>query len=624
MLIIISGYRRDSFLKIFRTNDEGVVKQSARSAAINRGYLARLIAVENSLEKFLLIYSHIQKCQHQVLSLGAGYDTLYFRLRNQGVVDTKYCRYFEVDFPIVAKTKSHFIHRNLNQFFTKCMAASETFEFDGVFSLIGCNLTQVQEMESKLESCKFDWSKPTFILTECSLTYVDVKDVTNILGWLSRKLSHFLLVDYEQIQPFDAFGQIMVDHFSKRNSPLKCIHTYHSIDLHRKRFENLGLTTIIHTISEIMSHFKGPNERKIALSVDDQFDEYEELQLKCSHYILLLASNSNPMLQDLNLSQSCPPPKRSYFDLHQTMQLKPLKTDPICSRFGHRCWKWNKHIYLFGGYSQTSFRDNVIVKLTEDLNIVERATFPENHTMHAGLAVCSSGLAYVFGGRASPNQSGNSLYKINSDLQCDKIVSVGDMPEPRWRHTLSSVNDQTLVLIGGKTTVKVFGDIWTFNTQESAWKRVANLPCPLHSHSASVMEDQIVLFGGLTDVEEVWENVCIIDTVTWTVNVIGLPESVIPRFSHTSHIRGNKLVLVGGVSNAVTQPGISVLEFNPKRTGFEKCIEMKVESDKSLLIQHSSLMEGQHLTVIGGGSNCFSFGMHVNRSAFESDLEAEQ
>ena len=97
--VVESGYRIDPFLKIFRTNNKNVVKRATRSSAINRGYLARLIALECSLEKYLLIYNSIG-VRHQVLSLGAGYDSLYFRLRNQGIIKAKYCSYYEVEFPI--------------------------------------------------------------------------------------------------------------------------------------------------------------------------------------------------------------------------------------------------------------------------------------------------------------------------------------------------------------------------------------------------------------------------------------------------------------------------------------------------------------------------------------------
>ena len=87
------GYRHDPFLGVFRRRADGTsCPTPARSAGVNRGYLARVVALENTFEKACLIYSRVLRTHHNVLSLGAGYDTMYFRLRNQGVIDTEMCR----------------------------------------------------------------------------------------------------------------------------------------------------------------------------------------------------------------------------------------------------------------------------------------------------------------------------------------------------------------------------------------------------------------------------------------------------------------------------------------------------------------------------------------------------
>ena len=86
----MTGYRHDPFLAVFR--GDAAKCSGQRSAGVNRGYLARVVALENTFEKLCLMYSHILKTPHNVLSLGAGYDTMYFRLRNQGVIDPTLCR----------------------------------------------------------------------------------------------------------------------------------------------------------------------------------------------------------------------------------------------------------------------------------------------------------------------------------------------------------------------------------------------------------------------------------------------------------------------------------------------------------------------------------------------------
>ncbi len=96
----------------------------------------------------------------------------------------------------------------------------------------------------------------------------------------------------------------------------------------------------------------------------------------------------------------------------------------------------------------------------------------------------------------------------------------------------------------------------------------------------------------------------------------------IGRFSHTSHlIRGDQLVLVGGVSNA-QEPGIGIVNLKSKIVR-EFSIELiPLEAPLTL---HTSYVEEDvdgrvRVFTFGGGTNCFSFGMHVNKSIIEIQL----
>ena len=101
-----------------------------------------------------------------------------------------------------------------------------------------------------------------------------------------------IFVDYEQIRPFDHFGQILKRHFSNRGSALKCIDFYPTVEAHRKRFLDLGWTECrIQTIEQIVrTYFDAYEKQRIRTKVDDPFDEMEELKLKCSHYVLIVGA----------------------------------------------------------------------------------------------------------------------------------------------------------------------------------------------------------------------------------------------------------------------------------------------------------------------------------------------
>ena len=520
--VIESGYRVDPFLKIFRTDDQGVVKCSLRSAAINRGYLSRLIALESSLEKYLLIYSSIG-ITHQVISLGAGYDSLYFRLRNQGVINPKYCSYYEVDFPIVPQTKWHFIYKNdmLRSFFksSKSYYKNECFSIDnGDFNMIGCDMTDTKELETRLQALGIDWNLPTIVFCECSLTYVKVSQSIALTSWLTSKLRQLIFIDYEQIVPHDSFGQIMVRHFRKRNSALKCVEHYPTIHDHQRRFLSLGWKSC--SILDIETVFKrntGMHELKRWQNIAEQFDEQEEFKSKCLHYILLVGCNSdlikaNCLLNDYNLNNRHRiTPIAFNSKVTRFIKATEIHSRNCCSnilaRWGHCLWHTpSGDIVIFGGYSPKTFRDSTLSALSIErdcFNLKLKKTFPLKETLFSAVAQLANFDVVVFGGRSSLDKASNKLFIMNSygenlrELRCNKV------PEARWKHTLNAISEQRVVLIGGRNKEKYFSDVYVYNVKQNTWKLVKKLQYALYSHSTCNWYneednlDRIVVSGGI-------------------------------------------------------------------------------------------------------------------------------
>ena len=73
---------------------------------------------------------------------------------------------------------------------------------------------------------KFNENEPTLLLSEVVLTYMAVNSGNSVLKWISEMFSNCVLAIYEQISPSDPFGQVMISHFKKLGSPLKCIAKY--------------------------------------------------------------------------------------------------------------------------------------------------------------------------------------------------------------------------------------------------------------------------------------------------------------------------------------------------------------------------------------------------------------
>ena len=76
------------------------------------------------------------------------------------------------------------------------------------------------------------------------------------------------------------------------------------------------------------------------------------------------------------------------------------------------------------------------------------------------------------------------------------------------------------------------------------------------------------------------------------------------------------VALVGVVSSAVTQPEICVMQLDRKLNRVVQVEEVGLECENIvLLFNHDSFVDHSacELVVIGGGGNCFSFGMNVNQ-----------
>merc|ERR1719483_1919503 len=96
------------------------------------------------------------------------------------------------------------------------------------------------------------------------------------------------------------------------------------------------------------------------------------------------------------------------------------------------------------------------------------------------------------------------------------------------------------------------------------------------------------------------------------IDVRQLDVKIIPRFSHTAHVIGDHLLVVGGVGLGDIPP---VEVFNLV-TGEVVSCELPVNVGDELLMvhNHGSVVVGGHLYLVGGGGNCFSFGTHYNKT----------
>ncbi|XP_053872091.1 tRNA wybutosine-synthesizing protein 4 isoform X2 [Malaclemys terrapin pileata] len=551
------GYIQDGFLQYF------VTKRCRRAPLIHWGYYVRARAVDHCVREFLRqSQGHPRR---QILSFGAGFDSLYFRLKAVGLLSCTVV--YEVDFPSVASRKAALIKG------TKDLAmvvggvggresGAMSFAVED-YKLLGVDLSELSKLEQALKEAGLDPEVPTMLLAEVVLTYMEISRSDALIQWAAQHFPCAQFVVYEQMHPEDPFGRIMQQHFSQLNSVLHALAQYPDCEAQRRRFLQRGWAKCsVLDMNEFYASFIPEDERRRVQALEP-FDEYEEWHLKCSHYFILAASKG------------------------KELAWTPLFSKMPGGRLFHTvtCVSGSQALAVGGRMSPTN----------ADLGILW-LRFPESMTA--------------------------------SDPDCVVVELVSpqpaeDLASSRWRHTTTEVmcqGQKYLFIYGGRSAVQpVLGDWYFLYLEEFSCRRIpvgGPVPEGRHSHSACSWDGGALIAGGLGAAGQPLNSVLFLRPTgsgfQW--QDVETHPPFIPRYSHTAHVHDGKLLLVGGVwLHSASVPGVTVIDL---MTGFSLDYQIDTVSLKwpLMLHNHSSIFlpDKRELLLIGGGGNCFSFGTHLN------------
>jgi [phosphatase 2A protein]-leucine-carboxy methyltransferase len=266
------GYYRDPYIDFF-------VGQTFRQIPpMNLGYFVRTLSMWNAITKFHTVHGD----GIQVVVLGSGYDTLFWRLRDASV---NVSRWFDVDLPHVVERKGPVLR-------------NEIFHPLDKYCLIAINLATHGSLESGLLANGFSVDAPTVFVDECSLIYVDPAAVDAIIRFAaSLKSSGF--ISYGMIKPEDKFGQLMVQNFKSIGAPLKGIGQYPSVESHRNRFIAGGYAKVKAVDMNAAMKAVLTWEDHIRVRRLEMQDDPDELAFMLAHYVLAIASTDDEFLSIL-------------------------------------------------------------------------------------------------------------------------------------------------------------------------------------------------------------------------------------------------------------------------------------------------------------------------------------
>ncbi|GAA5823863.1 hypothetical protein JCM11251_003323 [Rhodosporidiobolus azoricus] len=304
------GYLQDSFSTLFLTPTQRRSPER-RPPLINIGTHARTFAVDELVEQFLLQAGQGDgRCQ--VLSLGAGTDTRFWRMRKRWedekdrVGEWRCKRWVEVDFPEATGAKARTVSTKAE--LKGALGGAVKIDQGGLglssplYGLLPGDLrslpsladsllssTSAQSVPSASDSTPLlDPSLPTLLLLECVIIYLQPEVTDNVLSWFSETFggaTGSAVVSYDPFGLEDQFGTVMKRNLAARNLSLPGAASTPTLSSLIERLRRNGIKGECGALSvkEIREEVVPRKERERIAKIE-QIDEVEELNLVLSHY----------------------------------------------------------------------------------------------------------------------------------------------------------------------------------------------------------------------------------------------------------------------------------------------------------------------------------------------------
>lgn len=278
---VSKGYYNDPYIQYF-------VKASERKAPeISRGYYARVHGVKTLLDKFLKLVG--PDCQ--IVNLGAGFDTLFWRLMDD---KAQFKSLVEVDLPAVTTRKVYYIRLRkplLKGIVTEDddVKVNSSDLHAGQYHLVGCDLRELDVFEAKVvHESGLDVNLPTMFIAECVLVYMSCDESSALLSWITRNFPHAVLVTYDPVNMEDKFAEVMVENLKRRNCLLAGLQACTTLKTQEERIQSTGWEACTAwTMSQVYHSIPAPELHRVEKL--EMLDEQELLEQLLTHYCLCVA-----------------------------------------------------------------------------------------------------------------------------------------------------------------------------------------------------------------------------------------------------------------------------------------------------------------------------------------------
>lgn len=114
-------------------------------------------------------------------------------------------------------------------------------------------------------------------------------------AWAARTFARSVFLTYEQIRPYDAFGQVMARNLEERGYSLRGLHAFPDIPAQTARYRELGYGSCAVADMNDVYYRLLPRTDVARAERLELFDEFEEWHLMSAHYCIAVAVNELPL-----------------------------------------------------------------------------------------------------------------------------------------------------------------------------------------------------------------------------------------------------------------------------------------------------------------------------------------
>lgn len=600
-----------------------VKKSLRRSPCINRGYWLRLEAITSRLKS--IIDSTINKIL--IINLGCGFDPLAFQLldkkNSQHSIYRERLSFIDIDYLNLIKKKIEII-RNTPELIN--IIGDIKNQGDGIFCtpnyiFASCNLNEANAFDELIHKLVID-NKSTvkIFIAEVSLAYMKAEMADRIIKLCSKvPNSHFIML--EQLLPVgmgEPFSRQMLKHFEKNNSPLNSVISYHTVQSQIERFRNLGFPIVnagdMYQLWDLV-------DEKIKKSIDsiESFDELEEFFLFCHHYIICHASNnisfkftSKYKFKDIILDNSDK-------QCNLKIELADLPCELFQRKFGASTILPNDDIIFFSGAFNNRLKTTIFMTFDKSTINVDISKAPCARMCHT-LTTVDEKTCILIGGRTAPNKPLNDVWIMRKVNGIWKWEEGPCLKTSRFRHNACNIGNGKILIYGGITTDSTF---LIYDSIMNTFEKVI-YPDIISNNSSSAMTFHLetqtgAIIGGENNTEI--SDILILfklsaNNIIFDVNLQS--STMFRRYGakicFTSY---NRLLLIGGMSPyQLFGQYNTIITIDLQEGIFLVKIPENIWSKESPLLAgfEMQVLDDSSILLFGGGAICYGFGAVWNRT----------